>query len=50
MSDVNNKNIKVVIVRGEDWQGIYVNGILKDEGHSLDIEDVSVAILGEENV
>ena len=27
--------MKVSIVRGEDWEALYINGILKNENHSI---------------
>jgi hypothetical protein len=29
---------KVTIVSGIDWEGMYVDGVLKVEGHSVDVE------------
>lgn len=29
-----------VIARGDDWEGLYINGRLVTEGHSLKIEDI----------
>lgn len=33
--------MNVVFVRGDDWEGLYVNGILELEGHSLRGDDVA---------
>lgn len=30
----------VTIVKGDDWQGLYVDGKLKTEDHTLLVEDV----------
>lgn len=30
----------VNFVSNYDWQGLYINGILVDEGHSLNVEEV----------
>lgn len=27
----------ITIVTGEDWQGLYINGVLVYEGHQIDI-------------
>lgn len=27
--------IKVAYVAGDDWCGVYIDGLLKDEGHSI---------------
>ncbi len=34
MVEVTRVN-KAVLVKGEDWEGLYVNDELKDEGHTL---------------
>lgn len=26
---------KAIVVQGEDWEGLYINGYLVDEGHTL---------------
>ena len=31
-------------VRGEDWQGLYIDGLLALEGHILDAHDVLLAL------
>lgn len=31
---------KFTVIHAEDWEGLYVNGRLALEGHSLDIDDV----------
>ena len=31
---------KVVFVDGDDWEGLYINGVLVDEGHRVRLEDV----------
>ena len=36
---------KIDIVFGDDWEGIYVDNVLIDEGHSLQVGDV-LALLG----
>lgn len=30
---------KLVLVRGDDWEGIYVDGNLLTEGHSIEVMD-----------
>jgi len=30
------ENKKLVIISGDDWEGIYIDGKLIDEGHSID--------------
>jgi hypothetical protein len=30
----------VVIVRADDWDGLFVNGILANSGHSIEISDL----------
>lgn len=30
--------IKIVIVNADDWQGLYINGVLKFENHSIDLD------------
>ena len=32
--------MKIQIVTGEDWQGIYINNVLEDEEHSLSVNIV----------
>ena len=32
--------MKVTFVSGDDWQGLYIDGELKREGHSLAARDV----------
>ena len=34
MVEVTRVN-KVVLVKGEDWEGLYVNGMLEEQGHTL---------------
>ena len=36
--------MKVTIVTGDDWQGIYIDGVLKDESHGLRPCDVLDAV------
>lgn len=31
---------KIVIVRGDDWEGCYVDGKLVTQGHSLTIQEI----------
>jgi hypothetical protein len=31
---------KVVFVDGDDWEGLYINGTLVEEGHHVRLEDV----------
>jgi hypothetical protein len=30
----------VTVVRGDDWSGLYIDGVLVEEGHRLGVEDV----------
>lgn len=39
------QKIDIKIVDGDDWSGLYINGELKDEGHSLRVSEV-LEILG----
>ena len=39
------KDVEITIVDADDWSGLYVNGELRDEGHSLRVSDV-LEILG----
>lgn len=32
--------MKIQIVTGEDWQGLYINNVLEDDGHSLSVNIV----------
>lgn len=32
--------MKIQIVTGEDWQGLYINNVLEDEEHSLSVNIV----------
>jgi hypothetical protein len=38
------KKKEVVIVGGDDWEGIYIDGKLVREGHSIDSDDVLEAL------
>jgi len=29
------KMTKAVLINADDWEGLYINGILKEEGHTL---------------
>jgi len=40
MADSLKSNKKVVLVDGDDWQGLYVNGKLETQGHSVELDDV----------
>lgn len=31
---------KITLVSGDDWQGLYIDGKLAIEGHSVSVEDV----------
>lgn len=39
-----NRGINIVLVVGDDWEGLYVNGQLAVEGHSLTVRDVCACI------
>lgn len=45
-----NKQPKVCLVRGDDWEAIYVDGKLVDENHSLSAYDVLTDVLDKENI
>lgn len=34
---------KLVLVRGDDWAGLYKDGKLFTEGHSVDVEELAVS-------
>ena len=36
----------VVIVDGDNWSGLFINGKLVEEGHSLTAHDVVSALIG----
>jgi len=38
--------MKIVIADGDDWQGLYIDGELKMEGHSFNVADVIKTITG----
>lgn len=42
------KKLNLVLLSVEDWQGLYVNGTLKDQGHSVDLREFLDDIVGEE--
>ena len=33
------ESVDIVYLAVEDWEGLYVNGLLEDEGHSVGVED-----------
>lgn len=37
-------NKKITFVKGDDWEGLYINGKLIKEDHSLHVEDVLEAV------
>lgn len=37
-------NIKIVYHPSGDWEGLYINNILKQEGHSIDVVEVIEAL------
>lgn len=37
---------RIVVAYGDDWQGIYVDGSLLDEGHSLELVPMLKLALG----
>lgn len=41
------KEMTVQILQGHDWEGLYIDGVLKLEGHSLDIQEVLRLVTGE---
>lgn len=34
------KKKKIVIVSGDDWEGLYIDGKIVDQGHRLRLEEV----------
>lgn len=38
MAFVTDARVRIVNSREGDWQGIYIDGVLVDEGHSLDLK------------
>ena len=42
------KSQKIVIVNGDDWAGIYIDGKLQYEGHSISPNDI-LTVLGIEH-
>ena len=38
--------MKITIVDGDDWKGLYIDGKLKLQGHSLYVTDVIEALTG----
>jgi hypothetical protein len=36
--------MKLHYVNGDDWVGLYVDGVLKKQGHSLDVRDIIEAL------
>lgn len=39
---------KIVLVTGYDWQGLYIDGKLVDQNHSIDVGDVISYLPGAE--
>lgn len=37
-------NIAISIVSGEDWEGLYINGALQNQGHSVSVLSVINAL------
>jgi hypothetical protein len=35
---------KITYVRGQDWEGLYIDGELVEEGHSICVEEVVEAL------
>lgn len=40
--------MKITLVYGDDWKGLYINGQLKLQNHDLDVRDVLEAINSED--
>ena len=40
-----NYDEEITFVKGDDWEGVYINGELKDQGHSVD-RDYLLELLG----
>ena len=36
--------MKISLVHGDDWQGLFINGILVTEGHRVTVEEAITAI------
>lgn len=53
IDELNNANeikrpaIRIRILNVEDWQGLYVNGILVDEGHSINLKQAIEKLIPE---
>ena len=39
-------NVDIVIADADDWQGLYVNGIIEYQDHRLDLHDVLLCLEG----
>ena len=39
-----NQSKEIVLVKGDDWQGLYIDGILMSEDHSISIEDFAEVV------
>lgn len=37
--------MELVIVNGDDWEGLYINGVLVTEGHSISNRELAEAII-----
>jgi hypothetical protein len=46
---MNTEREQIVYVRGDDWEGVYVNGILKVEGHDThnELRDIILGMAGD---
>ena len=42
------KKINLVLLSVEDWKGLYVNGKIFDQGHSIELERFFKSIIGQE--
>ena len=49
LSKILRENLKVHILRDENYEALYIDGLKVLEGHSLDAHDVAFAILGKDN-
>lgn len=46
MNKMGEQEINLVYARGDDWSGLYIEGELAMEGHSINLVDVIGALIG----
>lgn len=49
MSNTSIKALKIVTITAEDWQVVYFNDLIVDEGHVLDVNNVIASITDKVN-